>query len=272
VESKRRRIRRVKYATSALAILAALSVSLALAEDFTTTNGKEYKNAALVRVDPDGIVIRTKSAIVKLSWWELPKDVADKWLEPMRAAERAAEENRIKEQQAAEEKRTAAEREATEKETKADAELKRAVEQFQAAEQRASKAYESAAKGTVSGQVFVSSEGGENFKLGAVQVGLFARDAIDTLVAATKKNADYKIEEVRKAVAAAEASQHYGRPGLQRGGTRIACCEPSCRKRKTANLRTQSHIELLLFGQLLFPVLPISDSDCRNRCRWKVRN
>ena len=174
--------------------MAALSASLALAEDFTTTNGEEYKNVAVIRVDPDGIVIRTKSAIVKLSWWELPKDVADKWLAPIRAAERAAEENRIKEQQAAEEKRTAAERERTEKQTKAGAELKRAVEQFKAAEQRASQAYQSATKGTLSGQVFVASSGGENFKLGAVQVGLFARDAIDAFLAALKLYADFKIQ------------------------------------------------------------------------------
>src|SRR5207302_841975 len=122
----------------------------------------------VIRVDPDGIVIRTKSAILKVYWWELPKDVADKWLAPIRAAERAAEENRIKEQQAAEEKRaaaererTAAERERTEKENKADAELKRAIEQFQAAEQRAAQSYKSATKGTLSGQVFVSTRGGE---------------------------------------------------------------------------------------------------------------
>jgi hypothetical protein len=185
--------------------LAALSASLALAEDFTTTNGEEYKNVAVIRVDPDGIVIRTKSAIVKLSWWELPKDVADKWLAPIRAAERAAEENRIKEQraaeekrikeqQAAEEKRAVAERERTERENKAGVELKPAIGQFQAAEQRASQTYQSAAKGAVSGQVFISSSGGQSFKLGAVQVGLFARDAIDVLLPALKRYADFQIQ------------------------------------------------------------------------------
>jgi hypothetical protein len=61
--------------------------------------------------------------------------------------------------------------------------------------QRASKAYQNAAKGTLSGQVFVSTAGGENFKLGAVQIGLFARDAIDALLSAVKKHADLKIQE-----------------------------------------------------------------------------
>jgi hypothetical protein len=43
-----------------LAILAALSASMALAEDFATINGKEYENATVTRVEADGIVIRTK--------------------------------------------------------------------------------------------------------------------------------------------------------------------------------------------------------------------
>jgi hypothetical protein len=41
----------------------------------------------------------------------------------------------------------------------------------------------------------VSSLGGENFKLGAVQVGLFTRDAIDMLVPALKNCADCKIQQ-----------------------------------------------------------------------------
>jgi len=184
----------VKYWTTALAILAALSVSLALAEDFKTVNGKEYKNATVTHVEADGIIVKTAGGISKIYFVELPKDVADKWLAPIRAAERAAEENRIKEQRAAEEKRAAVERERAEKEDKAVGELNRAREKFQAAEQRASQAYQSATKGTLSGQVFVSTVGGENFKLGAVQVGLFARDAIDALIPQLKRYADSKLD------------------------------------------------------------------------------
>jgi hypothetical protein len=38
--------------------------SLALADDFKTINGKEYKNVTVSRVEPDGIVIRTSSGIL----------------------------------------------------------------------------------------------------------------------------------------------------------------------------------------------------------------
>jgi hypothetical protein len=43
--------------------LTALSASLALADDFKTVSGKEYKNATVSRVEADGIVIRTKGGI-----------------------------------------------------------------------------------------------------------------------------------------------------------------------------------------------------------------
>ena len=56
---QRSRIRSVTYWQATLAILAALSVSMALAEDFKTINGKEYKDATITRVEGDGIVIRT---------------------------------------------------------------------------------------------------------------------------------------------------------------------------------------------------------------------
>jgi hypothetical protein len=65
----------VRYGTTALAILAALSVSLALAEDFKTVSGKLYKDATIVRVEADGIVVRTKTGISKIYFIELPKDV-----------------------------------------------------------------------------------------------------------------------------------------------------------------------------------------------------
>jgi hypothetical protein len=60
-------IRRVKYCEATLAILAAtLSASIALADDFRTIDGKEYKNAKVSRVEPDGIVLLTKSGISKV--------------------------------------------------------------------------------------------------------------------------------------------------------------------------------------------------------------
>jgi hypothetical protein len=60
-------------------ILAALSASLALGDDFRTIRGKEYKDAAVTRIEPDGIVLRTKSGIVKLYFNELPKEVQERF-------------------------------------------------------------------------------------------------------------------------------------------------------------------------------------------------
>jgi hypothetical protein len=62
----------VKYAITILAILASLSASLTLAEDFRTVNGKEYKDVTISRVEADGIVLRTKSGISKVYFVELP--------------------------------------------------------------------------------------------------------------------------------------------------------------------------------------------------------
>ena len=53
--------------------------SAVVAEDFTTVNGKEYKNATITRVELDGIVIKTKSGITKLYFTELPKEVQERF-------------------------------------------------------------------------------------------------------------------------------------------------------------------------------------------------
>jgi hypothetical protein len=67
-----------------VAILAALSVSLALADDFKTINGKEYKNATISSVEADGIVLRTNTGISKVYFTELPQDVQERfhWAKP----------------------------------------------------------------------------------------------------------------------------------------------------------------------------------------------
>ena len=62
-----------------LAILAVLSASLAVAEDFKTINGKIYKDATISRVEADGIVIRTKTGISKIYFVELPKEVQERF-------------------------------------------------------------------------------------------------------------------------------------------------------------------------------------------------
>ena len=77
------------------------------------------------------------------------------------------------------------------------------MSQFEAAENRAARIYEGSEKGTLSGQIFVATQGGENAKLGAVQVGLFARDAINVLVAGLKAFADAKIGQLQSDMATA---------------------------------------------------------------------
>ena len=62
-----------------LASLAILPASLALAEDFKTINGKEYKDATITRVEGDGIVLRTKTGISKVYFVELPQDIQKKF-------------------------------------------------------------------------------------------------------------------------------------------------------------------------------------------------
>ena len=70
-----------------LGILAISSASLALAEDFKTINGKEYKNATISRVEADGIVLRTKTGITKVYFTELPKEIQERFhYDPGKAA------------------------------------------------------------------------------------------------------------------------------------------------------------------------------------------
>jgi thioredoxin 1 len=53
--------------------------SVALAEDFKTIGGKEYKNVKVSRVEPDGIVLISKSGISKVYFTELPKEIQDRF-------------------------------------------------------------------------------------------------------------------------------------------------------------------------------------------------
>ena len=46
-----------------------------LTEDFKTVSGKLYKDATIIRVEADGIILRTKTGISKIYFIELPKDV-----------------------------------------------------------------------------------------------------------------------------------------------------------------------------------------------------
>jgi len=79
VGQKRQNAPCMKDWASMLAALAVLSASFALAEDFKTIRGKEYKDAKIIRVEGDGIVLRTKTGISKVYFVELPQDVQEKF-------------------------------------------------------------------------------------------------------------------------------------------------------------------------------------------------
>jgi ATPase subunit of ABC transporter with duplicated ATPase domains len=65
----------------------------AFSEDFKTVNGKEYKDATITRVEPDGIVVKTTSGITKVYFTELPKDVQEHFhYDPEKAASYSAEQ------------------------------------------------------------------------------------------------------------------------------------------------------------------------------------
>jgi hypothetical protein len=65
--------------TKVLTVLIFSVASAALSEDFKTVNGKEYKDATISRVEPDGIVIKTKSGMSKVYFAELPKEVQERF-------------------------------------------------------------------------------------------------------------------------------------------------------------------------------------------------
>ena len=78
-KNKRQKCAQLKKCAIALAILALLSTTLALAEDFKTVRGKLYKDATIIRVEADGIVLKTKTGISKVYFIELPKDVQERF-------------------------------------------------------------------------------------------------------------------------------------------------------------------------------------------------
>jgi hypothetical protein len=57
----------------------ALPAQTPTAGDFKTVDGKEYKNATVSRVEPDGVVLRNKSGITKVYFVELPREVQERF-------------------------------------------------------------------------------------------------------------------------------------------------------------------------------------------------
>ena len=78
----------------ALASLVLCFTSCAFAEDFETITGKGYKNATITRLEPDGIVVKTKSGITKVYFAELPKEMQERFhYDPQQAHAYSAEQD-----------------------------------------------------------------------------------------------------------------------------------------------------------------------------------
>jgi chromosome segregation ATPase len=77
-----------------LTLLSLSLISLAVADDFKTLAGKEYKNATVSRVEPDGIVLISKAGISKVYFTELPKDVQERFgYDPQKAGNYSAQQS-----------------------------------------------------------------------------------------------------------------------------------------------------------------------------------
>ena len=77
---------------TALGILVVLTVSLARADDFKTSNGNKYKNATVTRVEPDGITVKFSGGIVKIPFTDLSKELQNRYDYRAEAAQRFAAE------------------------------------------------------------------------------------------------------------------------------------------------------------------------------------
>jgi hypothetical protein len=69
-------------------------IQAALADDFKTLTGKEYKDVTISRVEPDGIVLTSKAGISKVYFTELPKDVQERFrYDPQKAGDYSAQQS-----------------------------------------------------------------------------------------------------------------------------------------------------------------------------------
>jgi hypothetical protein len=77
-----------------LTLLIVCFVQAALADDFKTLTGKEYKDVTVSRVEPDGIVLTGKAGISKVYFTELSKDVQERFgYDPQKAGNYSAQQS-----------------------------------------------------------------------------------------------------------------------------------------------------------------------------------
>lgn len=76
-----------------LTVLIFSVTAAALSDDFKTLNGKEFKDATITRVEPDGIVVKTKSGMSKIYFAELPREIQERFhYDPQKASTYSAEQ------------------------------------------------------------------------------------------------------------------------------------------------------------------------------------
>ncbi len=63
--------RGLSHVAGFITFLILCSASVALTEDFKAIDGKEYKNVKVSRVEPDGIVLISKSGIAKVYFYRV---------------------------------------------------------------------------------------------------------------------------------------------------------------------------------------------------------
>jgi hypothetical protein len=75
-------------------IVLIVSVSVVLADDFKTLDGKEYKNAEVMGVAPGGFMIKTASGeqFSKINSWELPQEVQERFRQKLKEDQKRRDE------------------------------------------------------------------------------------------------------------------------------------------------------------------------------------
>ena len=68
-------------------------MSLIFADDIKTNNGKEYKNAIVSRVEPDGIMIKFSGGLVKIPFTDLSEELKQKYRYNPEEAQKFAADN-----------------------------------------------------------------------------------------------------------------------------------------------------------------------------------
>ncbi len=156
----------IKNSLSVILVLV-FAVSQTWAEDWTTTDGKTYKDVKVTKQDDQGVMIIHSNGAARVAFSTLPVAIQKSLGHDPAAI--AAAQKKADEQKAADDLKTHQWEEA-----------KRA--QLKATEDSAKKTYDAAKKIPLQGQVFIVTNSGVNVKLGLVSIGLYSESEIkDTL-------------------------------------------------------------------------------------------